>query len=174
MLNHDMSEKDEFLVLLRNMEKMMRVNPTMLINSPDYAEKVQRFNSLSSLVSTFNLSEEESKEVQELWNSLKIHIGKRAKKVEEKAKLSPQELLLQTLREILSKWQTASILDKKEMINEATRLQLDRIVISNMTPEQLEEYNSLMESIKGLGTVETVSAEQYSELEDSGRRKFGL
>lgn len=87
MLNYDISEKDEFMMLLRSMEKMMRVNPTMLLNSSNYIEKVQRFNSLVKLVPSFNLSKEESAEVQTLWNSLKSHIAKRAKIVEEDHRL---------------------------------------------------------------------------------------
>lgn len=174
MLNYDMSEKDEFMMLLRNMEKMMRVNPTMLLNSPDYAEKVQRFNSLVKLVPSFNLSKEESDEVQTLWTSLKSHIEKRAKKVEEKSQLSSQELLIQTLKDIIQKWGESSRDEKKAFIDEANRLQLDPSVIAKMTPEQVQEYNELMATLKGLASVEQISLEEYSELENSERRKFGL
>lgn len=174
MLNQNMSEKDEFLILIRNMEKMMRVNPTMLLNSPDYAEKVQRFNSLVQLVPSFHLSEEESREVQTLWNSLSTHIAKRAEKVEAKAQLTPQEQLIQALKDVINKWGTASPYDKKELIGEVHRLQLDQTVMARMTPEQVQEYNELMTTIRGFSSVEQVSSEEYSELESSERRKFGL
>lgn len=174
MLNYDISEKDEFLVLIRNMEKMMRVNPSMLLNSPDYAEKVQRFNSLVQLIPSFKLSKEESEEVQQLWESLKSHISKRAKIVEERAKLTSQELLLQTLKDIIQKWGVSSRDEKKEMINDVNRLQLDQVVIAKMTPEQVQEYNKLMNTIRGLFNVEQISIEEYSEFENSERRNFGL
>ena len=174
MLNQNMSEKDEFLILIRNMEKMMRVNPTMLLNSPDYAEKVQRFNSLVRLVPSFHLSEEESREVQSLWNSLTIHIAKRAEKVESKAQLTSQEQLIQALKDIINKWETASPYDKKELISEVNRLQLDQSIMAKMTPEQVQEYNGLMTTIRGFSSVEQVSSEEYNELESSERRKFGL
>lgn len=170
----DKSGKYEFFSLLRIMEGMMRTDPTMLLNSPDYAEKVQRFNDLVQLVPTFNLSIDEIKEVQTLWNSLKLHIKKRAKKLEAKAQLTPQEQLIQALKDIITRWETASVFDKKELINEVHRLQLDPTVMAKMTPEQVQEYNELMTTIRGFSSVEQVSLEEYSELESSERRKFGI
>lgn len=163
-----MSEKDEFLILLRNIEKKMRVNPVMLLNSPDYAETVERFNSLVPLVSSFHLSSEESKEVQALWSSLKKHIGKRATKVEEMAQLSPQERLFRTLKSIITKWKIASRDEKKEFISEAQRLQADPSVMSKMTPIQLREYRELMETIREMAIIEQISPE------GSERKKIGL
>ena len=57
------------------------------------------------------------------------------------------------------------------MIN---RLQLDQVVIAKMTPEQVQEYNKLMNTIRGLSNVEQISIEEYSEFENSERRNFGL
>lgn len=174
MTKYNMSEKDEFLILLRNMEKMMRVNPSMLLRSPDYAEKIQRFNSLVSLVPSFHLSAEESKEVQSLWNSLTNSIQKRAKKVATNAQFTPQERLLRTLETIIRNWKSASRDEKKEFISAFHRLQLDPGVISRMTSVQLQEYRELMTTIRGLATVEQISDEDYSRIESTERRKFGL
>ncbi len=174
MANYDISEKDEFLMLLRSIEKMMRVNPTMLLNSPDYVEKVGRFNSLVSLVPNFRLSSEESKEVQALWDSLKLCTAKRATKVEELNQLTPQERLLHLLRGVIKKWKTASYDEKKELISEVHRLQLDSSVMARMTPVQVQTYRELMETVKRLANVEQISLEEYSKLENSERKRLGL
>jgi len=174
MAKYDMSEKDEFLILLRNIEKMMRVSPSMLLDSPDYAEKIQRFNSLVSLVPSFRLSEGESKEVQRLWKSLKHSIEQRAKKVAADAQLTPQERLLQILKNIIRRWGTASRDEKKEFIKEAHRLQLDQSVMAKMSTEQIREYRELIETIRGMATIEQISLEEQVKRETSERRRLGL
>ena len=171
MTNYKMSEKDEFLSLIQDLEKMMKVNPTGLLNDSDIEEKIQRFNFLSKLIPSFNLSEKESEEVGDLWNSLVSHIRKRAEKLEAQAQLTPQEQLLQTLKIIINKWKVASTSEKKELISDVSILQTNQ-TINKMTPEQVQEYNELMTKIREMSSIEKISLEEYSEIESSELRKF--
>lgn len=164
-------EKDELLLLLRYMEKMMRVNPEGLIKSPEYKEKVNRFNSLSSIAPTLGFTEREQKEAKTLWESLKSLTEKYNKKLASEAALSPQELFLKTLREINEKWSEVSRQERRALIEKASRLQLQRNVIDNMTPDERDEYHHLMGTIRNSATIEEIPLE---ELEEEARRRSGL
>lgn len=166
-----MSEKDELISLLRNIEKMMRVDPEGFINSKDYGEKITRFNSLAPLISTFKLTEEESEEIKNLWDSLKSHIEKQNKKAKAIANELPKTTLTRTLREIKEKWNNATPTEKRRMINTVATLESRKSVIESMTPAEKEEYYKLMGEIRSNAIVEELSLEEF---ESESRRRAGL
>ena len=156
-----MSEKEELLFLLNHMERMMRANPSGFMQDEKTKEMLARFNSLSSVAPTLGLTSEEQKEANEKWQTLSKLIENYNKKIE-RAK-SPQETLLDTLREIKASWDSSKMDVKRELVKKAASLQIQHSIIDNMTPDEREVYYDLMGEIKGMAEVEKIPYEDFME-----------
>ena len=158
-----MSEKEELLFLLNHMERMMRANPSGFMQDEKTKEMLARFNSLSSVAPTLGLTSEEQKEANEKWQTLSKLIENYNKKLEIERAKSPQETLLDTLREIKASWDSSKIDVKRELVKKAASLQIQHSIIDNMTPDEREVYYDLMGEIKGMAEVEKIPYEDFME-----------
>lgn len=164
MNNYEINEKEELLSLLRYIEKMMRINPQGFINSPEYKEKINRFNSLSSIIGTLNLTPEETKEANELWESLKVITEKYNKQSAAEKELSPQETLLKALKDITEQWDTTTTEEKRLLVEKIARLQTSPTVLSHFTTEESDEYNRLMGIIRNNAVIEQIPLDEFDEI----------
>lgn len=162
--NYEISEKEEFIRLLEDIEKMTSIDIEKFQNDLNTRNMILKYNSLAQIANTFNFTEEERTKVQSLWNSLKSKIDNYNFKLETEKQMSSQELLLTSLKDAIRNWNKYSISEKKQQINKINELQMNRRVIHNMTDQQLEEYEKLMDNFRENATIESITQEEYNTI----------
>lgn len=164
MKNYKISEKDEFIRLLEDLEKSIRIDSEKFQNDPNARDMILRYNALAQSANTYNFSEEERTKVQNLWDSLKNHIKKQNIVAKNERHMNGQELLLNTLREATKNWDKYSTEEKQKQITKINQLQMNRGLIRGMNEQEKEEFEILWNTLKENATIETISPEEYSDI----------